>query len=124
MEPFVPHGVSVGMQFAYWCGSVCALGLIAYVVRLKRENGKLREDKEMSMVNAIKESINNLSTTIKDSTEKFEKALKETRTEFGKINDDMWEHIGELRENVSWLTGQHEANHKTKYEASTHSKKK
>lgn len=123
VEPFVPHGVPVTDQLAYWCGSLVALSLVGYVAYLIQENRKLKMDKDNEVVTTIKDSINNLSTTIKESTEKFENALKETRAEFAKGADDMWTHIGELREEVSWLTGQHEVNHKIKYEAPEHKRK-
>jgi hypothetical protein len=104
------------LQFLFWAGTTGVILLIIAVGYFWRENGKLKKDNQNEVVETIKNSINNLSTTITVATEKFEKALKETRIEFGKISDDMWIHIGELREDVSWLTGQHEVNHGIRYD--------
>lgn len=116
MSPFVPSEGGTVIQFLFWAGTSGVGILILVVGYFWRENGKLKKDKQDEMVMTIKESINTLSETIKESTEKFENALKETRLEFTKVSDDMWGHIGELRDGLSWLIGQHEVNHKIKYE--------
>ena len=90
--------------------------LIAVIGYLWRQNHTLKKENQNQVVVTIEKSINNLSKTITEATEEFKSALKETRQEFTKVSEDMWLHIGELRENISWLTGQHEVNHKIKYD--------
>lgn len=112
MEPFVPQNADLGTQFMFWLGSVSFIVLLGVVGFLWRENRKIKDSHQNEIVVTIKNSIDNLSVTITHATNEFKDSM-----------NDMWEHIGELRDNVSWLTGQHEANHQIKYDGKERRKK-
>ena len=100
MEGLIVANTSPEVKFMIWCCSSLILLLAGAVVYLWKQNNKIKDDKQNAMILSIKESIDNLGTTITAATHEFKATV-----------EDIWDHIGDLREEVSWLTGQHEANH-------------
>lgn len=92
------------LQVIFWILTVAIILLIGIAKILWHQNDKIKAEKQDAMVLAIKESIDNLSRTITTATQKFEHTVSE-----------IWSHVGDLQEKVSWLTGQHEVNHDEPY---------
>ncbi len=100
----VHAGATMELQVVFWLLTVGIIALIGCVKYLWHQNDAIKTEKQDAMVLAIKDSIDNLSQTITGATKDF-------KTTVGEI----WGHIGNLQEEVSWLTGQHEINHKEPY---------
>jgi len=87
-------------------GDVSVVGLlVTFIAYQWKQNAKLKAEKESEMVSRIEASINNLSATIKESTEKFDSTV-----------ESMWSHIGKMDKRLSNLIGHHEVNHKMKFD--------
>ena len=104
MEDFVKDAQHAKFVFWLLTGALSMIGVLAVIIgNLWRKNQTLEKESWETAVATIKESIDTLSETIKESTTKFEHTAER-----------IWSYIGEHDIMISWLIGQHEANHKVK----------
>ena len=93
-------------KFILWLlmGCISLIGSLLLIIGyFWRQNTGLRDTRQQDTISTIKDSIDNLSKAVIQATTKFEHSM-----------EHMWNYIGDIDTQVSWLVGQHEANHKNK----------